>query len=217
MRPPPDTRADRRAEVLRLLRETDLSFVAIGTRLGLNPGTVRTWNARAGWLRPRRYCPRLQTARWPAERRAALVRLLRTPGMDPGDVTETLGLGRLTAEMLPSAFGGTLRLPAEVLVRSQPGGAADPAILRDHLRAHIVRQIAAFDAALSGEGQALRDSARILRDLGGLKRLLDTVDADGARHAGGERGDGNTEPDLVALRAEIARRYAGFVGGRAAA
>ena len=57
----------------------------------------------------------------------------------------------------------------------------------------------------------------VLRDLGGLKRLLDTVGADGGRSGAGEGSDDGTEPDLPALRAEIARRYAGFVGDPASA
>ncbi|RUP19698.1 helix-turn-helix domain-containing protein [Methylobacterium sp.] len=218
MWPPPPGRADSRAEALTLLRETDLTFDAIGDRLGVHPRTVRTWNARAGWPRPRRLRPRLLTRRWPAARRAALIRLLCTPGADPGDVTEVLGLGRLDAGMMASAFGADLPLPPAVTGRGDL--AADPANLRARLRAHIARQIAAFDAALSGAGPGARDSARVLRDLGGLKRLLDTVDAAGAGAAAGEGGDGTEpepEPDLPALRAEIARRVAGFVGGRAAA
>ena len=53
--------------------------------------------------------------------------------------------------------------------------AADLPVLRRRLRLHIGRQIAAFDAALRGEGAAVIDSARTLRDLGGLKRLLDDL------------------------------------------
>jgi len=224
MWPPPPSRADSRAEALTLLRETDLTCDAIAARLGVHPKTVHTWNARAGWPRPRQHRPRLLTGRWPAARRAALIRLLCTPGADPGDVTEILGLGRLDPAMMATAFGADL--PPAVTGRGDP--AADPATLRARLRAHIARQIAAFDAALSGAGAGAGDSARILRDLGGLKRLLDTVDAEGARGAAGEGGDGtgrdtgrdtepDTEPDLPALRAEIARRYAGFVGGGASA
>lgn len=215
MCPAPITWVDRRAEARKLLRETDLSFAAIGARVGATPKTIRNWNSQAGWLRPRRNQPWLLAARWPADRRAALIRLLCTPGNDPGDVTEALGLGRLTAAMLSSAFG--VALPPAVIRPGDQAGSTDPATLRAHLRAHIGRQIAAFDAALSGEGSALRDSARVLRDLGGLKRLLDTMDADGARGAAGEGDDGGTGPDLPALRAEIARRYAGFVGRGAAA
>lgn len=44
MWPPPPGRADSRAEALTLLRETDLTFDAIGDRLGVHPRTVRTWN-----------------------------------------------------------------------------------------------------------------------------------------------------------------------------
>lgn len=190
MWPPPPSRADSRAEALKLLRETDLPFDAISARLGVHPSTVRTWNVRAGWLRPRKHRPRLLTARWPAARRAALIRLLCTPGADPGDVTEILGLGRLDAAMLASAFGADL--PPTLIRRGDP--ATDPATLRTHLRAHILRQIAAFDATLSGVGPAARDSARILRDLGGLKRLLDTVDADRARSAGEEGRWERTRP-----------------------
>ncbi|WCS24654.1 helix-turn-helix domain-containing protein [Methylobacterium sp. NMS14P] len=222
MWPPPPSRADSRAEALTLLRETDLTCDAIAARLGVHPKTVHTWNARAGWPRPRQQRPRLLTGRWPAARRAALIRLLCTPGADPGDVTEILGLGRLDPAMMATAFGADLPLPPAVTGRGDP--AADPATLRARLRAHIARQIAAFDAALSGAGPGARESARVLRDLGGLKRLLDTVDAEGARAAAGEGGDGTgpnaepgTEPDLPALRAEIARRVAGFVGGRPAA
>jgi transposase-like protein len=211
---------ERRAEALHLLVQTDLSPVEIGARLGVNPRTVQSWNVRAGWLRPPRRLRWLVAERWPAERRAALVRLLCAPGNDPGDVTEALGLGRLTAEKMVSAFGAALRLPPDLLCRPDPAAVEDPTILRTHLRAHIIRQIAAFDAALSRDGPALRDSARVLRDLGGLRRLLDELEADegrGVMRARGEGEDGGTEPDLPALRAELARRYAGFVGGRAAA
>ncbi|QGY05665.1 hypothetical protein MMSR116_30030 [Methylobacterium mesophilicum SR1.6/6] len=209
--------AEQHAEVLRLLAETALTDAAISARTGIPAGTIRTWNVRAGWLRPPRRRRWLAAGLWPAERRAALVRLLCAPGNDPGDVTEILGLGRLTPDRMVAIFGTALKLSPAVFVRPERGAATDPITLRAHLRAHIVRQIAAFDAALSAEGPASRDSARVLRDLGGLKRLLDTVEADGARSGGGEGDDGGTEPDLPALRAEIARRYAGFVGGRAAA
>ena len=99
--------------------------------------------------------------------------------------------------------------------------------LRAALRGHVARQIARLDAAL--EGDALPDSARVLRDLGGLKRLLDELAAgeaggrdapgchagNGHGGAGGRRGDDAGDPDLPALRAQIARRYEAFAGERA--
>ncbi|WP_457106862.1 hypothetical protein [Methylobacterium sp. P5_C11] len=219
MWPPQAHAAERRAEALRLLRDTRLTVDEIGARLDIGPKTIRTWNARAGWVRPRQHAPRLAMARWTAGRRASLARLLATPGNDPGDVSEALGFGRPTAALLSLTLG--VDLPNAPLRRAGRGiatdPAIDPAILRGHLSAHVVRQIAAFDAALGGGDPPLRDSARVLRDLGGLKRLLDTLAADTPRGTTGEGGDGGTGPDLPALRAEIARRYAGFVGGRATA
>lgn len=86
--------------------------------------------------------------------------------------------------------------------------AADLPALRARLRLHAGRQIAAFDAALRGEGAAVIDSARVLRDLGGLKRLLDDLAA-GTGEADGTRGIADRPGfDLPALRAELARRYA---------
>lgn len=95
-------------------------------------------------------------------------------------------------------------------------GATDAASLRAALRGHIARQIAGFDAALTGGGAAVVDSARVLRDLGGLKKLLDALGGepadgrgdgyrDGYRTAEGGDADG-VSGDLPALRAEIARR-----------
>lgn len=93
---------------------------------------------------------------------------------------------------------------------------ADLPVLRRRLRAHIGRQIATFDAALRGEGAAVIDSARTLRDLGGLKRLLDDLAADDPASEGEGDGDGRTPSalDLPGLRAEIARRYGGCRGDR---
>lgn len=102
------------------------------------------------------------------------------------------------------------------------------------LRDHIARQIARFDAALRSDPPPAIDSAKVLRDLGGLKRLLDDLSAtdpsgtgldatDNAgerRHAtsgdgAGRLGDDRAGEDLPALRAAIAARYAACVGERA--
>ncbi|KAB1076995.1 hypothetical protein F6X53_21060 [Methylobacterium soli] len=103
--------------------------------------------------------------------------------------------------------------------------------MRAALRGHVARQIALFDAgldaALQGQSPGLADSAKVLRDLGGLKRLLDELELAEGRGllpgdvAGGGHGDahesapgGPAAGDLPALRAEIARRYAAFAGER---
>jgi hypothetical protein len=212
MRLPAAQSARRREEGWRLLRETDLTMILIAARVGVSVRMVRTWNAQAGWPRvPHR---RWTVARyWPEPRRAALHRLLNAPGNDPADVAAALGLGRLSPAMMAAAFGDVLSPAARA--RLDPP-VTDAPRLRAQLRAHIARQIAAFDAALAAEA-APRDPARVLRDLGGLKRLLDVLAADDGRQDAAERDDDGVGPDLPALRAEIARRYDGFVGGRAAA
>ena len=94
--------------------------------------------------------------------------------------------------------------------------APDAKRLRTQLLTHIERQIARFDAALDAERPpAGFDSAKVLRDLGGLKNLLDDIGA--ADRAAGEGGaDGATDSaplsvaDLVAMRTDIAHRYAAF-------
>ena len=45
---------EQRAAVEQLLRETELSVAAISARTGVKPATILSWNARSGWLRPRR-------------------------------------------------------------------------------------------------------------------------------------------------------------------
>ncbi len=207
---------ERHDEVLQLLRETALTIAAIAARTGIKPATIRTWNARAGWPRPPHW--RFVIARWSTPRRQAIARLLSQPGNDAVDIAVALGFGRNRAECLSAAIQLTpLVRPVRRGAPRDPDPMIDPVNLRAHLRAHIARQIAAFDAALSGEGAAFAESARVLRDLGGLKRLLDEVEAEGAHGATGEGGDDGLERDLPTLRAEIARRYDDFVGGGAPA
>jgi len=94
--------------------------------------------------------------------------------------------------------------------------APDARRLRAQLRAHIERQIARFDAALDAEvSPAGFDSGKVLRDLGGLKNMLDDMKAaDRAARQGGTDGAAGRPPlrasDLVAMRTDIARRYAAF-------
>ncbi|WP_082552445.1 hypothetical protein [Methylobacterium sp. Leaf456] len=84
--------------------------------------------------------------------------------------------------------------------------------LRAKFLAHVERQIDRFDAALDTEVTPSGfDSAKVLRDLRGLKALLDELRM--------EEGHGSGGPplDLVALRADLARRYAAFEAQEAGA
>ncbi|GBU17349.1 MULTISPECIES: hypothetical protein [Methylobacterium] len=116
--------------------------------------------------------------------------------------------------------------PRPVLRTAAGDAPLDGAALRASLRRHVARQIARFDAALE-DSDSLPDSARVLRDLGGLKRLLDELAAceraaeqSAKDHSARDDGDGAADAgdafpdDLPALRAEIARRYAAFAGER---
>ncbi|HJE22918.1 MAG TPA: hypothetical protein K8W01_04600 [Methylorubrum populi] len=91
-----------------------------------------------------------------------------------------------------------------------------PQRLRSRLLAQIERQIDRFDAALNAEPPpAGLDSGKVLRDLGGLKNLLDDMrTADRAAEGGGGDGASGSPAlsvaDLVAMRTDIARRYAAF-------
>jgi hypothetical protein len=84
------------------------------------------------------------------------------------------------------------------------------------LRTHIERQIERFDAALNAEPPPTGfDSGKVLRDLGGLKNLLDDMKAaDRTVREGGTDGAAGrsslSATDLVAMRTDIARRYAAF-------
>jgi hypothetical protein len=209
-----------RAEAEELLRDTHLSMTDIARRLGVARQQVNDWNRRAT-VRPTRV--RRDTLEgWSPPRRAALLRLIAMPAIDPGDLAEALGFTRDSVPVLLAFGTGS----ASVLTHhgDQAGTATPPRRLRALLRAHIGRQIHIFDAAL-GDPRGGIDSAKVLRDLGGLKRLLDDLD-----EGPSDQGDGEGEPhdassrpghepafDAEALRAEIARRYERFVGGGEAA
>ena len=127
-------------------------------------------------------------------------RLLALAEVDPGDLAEATGFSREAGPLLQDTFGSA-------------GNAVESHRLRARLRAHVARQIAVLDAALS-EPKPVIDSSKVLRDLGGLKKLLDDLGS-------GDEGEGEPrdEPvrsddapgDLGALREEIARRFDRFV------
>jgi hypothetical protein len=213
-----------RGAVEAAMRETQRPVTDIAAETGVRVTTIRTWNKRYGWR------PTAATAstaftpeRWKPARRAAVARLYREDWIDIGDLAVALGVARHRAEALFAQCGLEGRRPGEVGRALGPD--ADPRRMRAALRAQIARQILYFDAALNGAaGVPAFDSARVLRDLGGLKRLLDETTEDGR---GGRDGPGLDEPggngdaddlptdDLPALRAEIARRAEALGGERA--
>ena len=217
MDPGIDPSGTARAAVETLLRDPTLPVSEIARRTGVSRHRVRLWNRQAAVRLP--LARRRTLAVWPPERRAATLRVLAAD-IDPGDMTEALGFARASAPTLLAALG-VKRTPAER--RTSKGDTPHPRRLRALLRDHIGRQIATFDAALA-DPRAGMDSAKVLRDLGGLKRLLDDL-GDGSDE--NERGEGEprdasacpsseTALDLDGLRAEIARRYERFVGGGSA-
>ncbi|AWN41221.1 hypothetical protein [Methylobacterium durans] len=217
---------DRVAAAEALVRGTQRSLKALAGEIGVAPLTLRRWNRVFGWRETGGAKPR--TA-WTPERVASLGRLHHNPTIDPRDLEAVLSPSRGAARGLLRSHGLSARRRAAAgrTIRREADGFAGPA-LRAALHAQVARQIVRFDAALREEA-ALPDSARVLRDLGGLKRLLDDLDAappqrDGDGHAerradpetGEPAADGAGPPlDLPALRAEIARRYAAFAGERA--
>ena len=210
--------AERKAQAEALFRETDKTVREIAAETKLSAATLRKWCRQETWRPP---IAKTAPAAWSPARCAALARVDRAYGVTRADLAAVLGLTRRTAPALFSACG---------LPEAADGPPPGPATLRVALRTHIARQIAGFDAALKDAAPGL-DSARVLRDLGGLKRLLDDLDASPRSGPDDERsespvaaGDAGSDPDLSgadlsgadlpALRAQIARRYAAFVGER---
>lgn len=213
-----------RARAEALMRGTGRSAVSIGREIGVKPNTLSTWNNRYHWRLPAYAARRmLAPVNWPEERRAAVARLHGNPHVDVGDLAVAMGATRDAARALFKTAGlhlalGVAREPPD------PDSIAPGTSLRAALHGHIARQIARFDAALQGEAPPGLDSARVLRDLGGLKRLLDDMNDDGQGAGDGaglsqaDRADAGApdrvDLDLPALRAQIARRYAAFAGER---
>ncbi len=208
-----------RREAEALLRDSPLTVHEVAGRLGISWQQVSAWSRRAG-LRPSRATRQTVRAMLPG-RQAAIRALLAVPGVDIADVAEAAGFARSSAPVFL-----TIRAPGHSEAACPPsrpdgtGEAPDPQRLRARLHAHIGRQIAALDAALdaaAGDPRGGIDSARILRDLGGLKKLLDDLAGEAGR--GGNREEAARDacdppppPDPDALRAEIARRFERFVG-----
>ena len=193
-----------RVRVAELMRDTDLSPEAIAERTGVPYPTVCRWNQRHQW-RPSaaRALGTPRPTRWSSARLLAVARLHAVPAVDPGDLAVALGQRRERAEAFFRACG----LP-ERGARAEPEGLSGAAV-RATLRAHVARQIMAFDARLCAAPPGIAgDSAKVLRDLGGLRKLLDDLDAAPAPPAAPAA---RPEPDIVALRAEIVARYERFV------
>ena len=199
-----------RAAVARLMRESDLTMAAIAVTTGVSLGTIGKWNRAEGW-RP------IQAMRrdWDASppRLIALGRLARVrPRPEPAPRRGAASAGAAAQDTQAYEAADIQALPTDLssLPTDLPSLPSDLPALRAALRDHIGRQIAAFDAALRGEGAAVIDSARVLRDLGGLKRLLDDLGGEGGDDASGL----DVDLDIASLRAEIARRYEGCGGER---
>jgi hypothetical protein len=216
-----------RGAVEAAMRDTARPVTAIAAETGVRVTTIRTWNKRFGWRPAAATASTAFTpARWKPARRAAVARLYREDWIDIGDLAQALGVARHRAEALFAQCGLEGRRPGEV--GRALGLDTDPRRMRAALRAQIARQILHFDAALNGAaGVPAFDSARVLRDLGGLKRLLDettddgrgerdgSASGDGGGSSGDRFADDRPADDLPALRAEIARRAEALGGERA--
>lgn len=193
-----DEAARRRAH--RLVAKGGLTRVEIARRCGVQPRTLGRWIAAGNW--------RIGA---PAPR--------PTPRPNPR----------------PTPRGAAPKPASPALSPAKRKAGLDGATLRRRLRRHVARQIAVLDAELGeGFGQGLDrgsadgaassprapDSARMLRDAAGLKRVIDALDREGGAGNGAEGSGGSggeSGHDLGALREAIARRYEAFAGDGPAA
>lgn len=194
-----------RKAVRGLMCESDLSARDIAAQTGVPYATVCKWNQVHGW-RPSatRVLRTLRPERFSSERIVAIGRIFTGPGVDPADLAEAIGMDREKAD----AFFRRCGFPAAAGRRPREGLPGEE--LRAMLRLHVARQIAAHDADLTARSRRPRagarltrpaapppaDSAKLLRDLAGLKRLLDDLDASAEKAA--------EAAALATRRAEIA-------------
>ncbi|CAA2101516.1 hypothetical protein MBUL_01215 [Methylobacterium bullatum] len=216
--------------VEQLMRTTSMTSREIAERTGVRAQTISTWNRHYGWREGVSDAQRrLDPGAWAPARRRAVETLYGMMEVEPATLALALGGTVAGAPALFRACGFERRPRARPAPRPPKAGAAPPAArvmdnLGEALRAHIGRQIARFDAALSGETPPALDSAKVLRDLGGLKRLLDDLSSEDRERSDAQRNlaDGASETsrppaddsDLPALRAAIAARYAACLGER---
>lgn len=205
-----------RRDVADLMRGSDLTPQEIAARTGVPYSTICRWNLVQNWrpavLRAREAH---RPQKWSDRRVAALARVARVPGVDPGDLAEALGARRDRAESLFRACGLSETIAPQSAVGRAQRRAKPDGSLRAAFRVHLARQIGELDALLIARGReddlvrleraGKLDTAKMLRNLVGLKKLLDEVEPPSEG-----RGDDDGPLDLVALRADIARRYEVF-------
>ncbi|WP_091942448.1 hypothetical protein [Methylorubrum salsuginis] len=211
------------------MRGSDLTPQEIAARTGVPYSTVCRWNLVQNWrpavLRAREAH---RPQKWSQARVAALARVARVPGVDPGDLAEALGARRDRAESLFRACGLSETITPQSAVGRAQRRAGPDGSLRAALRVHLARQIGELDGLLAARGRqdilvrleraGKLDTAKMLRNLVGLKKLLDEVEPPSeGRGAGDDEGGGDGRLDLVALRADLVRRYAAFAARNAAA
>lgn len=138
-----------------------------------------------------------------AETRAVAEAMLRETDLTMAEIAFRVGVPYSSVEYWNKHGPGR-----QGRVSRTTGRARDLATLDAALRRHIARQIAAFDLRLRAEDAAL-DSAKVLRDVGGLKRLLDDLYERRPPLPHKAASPASAE-EIGALREELVRRYEGF-------